>query len=85
MAITLSQTDADFELRFSAFLTTKREVSADVEAVVRDIVARVRAAGDKALIDYTLKFDKADLNRLGIAVSRADIEKAYAAADPATV
>ncbi|TPI26234.1 histidinol dehydrogenase [Mesorhizobium sp. B3-1-6] len=85
MAITLRQQDADFEQRFSAFLTTKREVSADVEAVVRGIIERVRAEGDKALIDYTLKFDKADLNALGIAVSKDDIAKAYEAADPATV
>lgn len=85
MAITLSQTDADFEQRFSAFLTTKREVSADVEAVVRDIIAQVRAEGDRALVDYTLKFDKADLNKLGIAVSSDDIAKAYAAANPATI
>ncbi|OHV67164.1 histidinol dehydrogenase [Mesorhizobium sp. LCM 4577] len=85
MAITLRQQDADFEQRFSAFLTTKREVSADVEAVVRDIVARVRAEGDKALIDYTLKFDKADVGALGIAVSKNDIAKAYETADPATV
>ncbi|MBZ9821476.1 histidinol dehydrogenase [Mesorhizobium sp. CA4] len=85
MAITLRQQDADFEQRFSAFLTTKREVSADVDDVVRDIIARVRAEGDKALIDYTLKFDKADLGKLGIAVSKDDIAKAYEAADPATV
>ncbi|RTM07463.1 MAG: histidinol dehydrogenase [Hyphomicrobiales bacterium] len=85
MAITLRQQDADFEQRFSAFLTTKREVSADVEAVVRDIIARVRAEGDKALIDYTLRFDKADLGALGIAVSKSDVAKAYEAADPATV
>lgn len=85
MAITLSQTDADFEQRFAAFLTTKREVSADVEAVVRGIIGRVRAEGDKALIDYTAKFDKADLTKLGIAVSKDDIANAYAAADPATI
>ena len=85
MAVTLNSADADFERRFAAFLTTKREVSADVEAVVRDIIARVRAEGDKALIDYTQRFDKADLVSLGIAVSRADIEAAYAAADPDTV
>ncbi|RWH69672.1 histidinol dehydrogenase [Mesorhizobium sp.] len=85
MAITLRQQEADFEQRFSAFLITKREVSADVEAVVRDIIARVRAEGDKALIDYTLKFDKADLSALGIAVSKSDIARAYEAADPATV
>jgi histidinol dehydrogenase len=85
MAVTLNAADADFEARFTAFLATKREVSADVEAVVRDIIARVRAEGDKALVDYTQRFDKADLGTLGIAVSRADIDAAYAAADPETV
>jgi len=85
MAITLRQSDADFEQRFAAFLSTKREVSADVEAVVRDIIARVRAEGDAALIDYTRRFDRADLETLGIAVSRGDIDAAYTQADPATV
>lgn len=85
MALTLRQSDADFEQRFAAFLSTKREVSADVEAVVRDIIARVRAEGDAALIDYTQCFDRADLETLGIAVSRADIEAAYGQADPATI
>lgn len=85
MAITLSHSDADFEQRFAAFLTTKREVSADVDAAVREIVQCVRAEGDKALIDYTLKFDKADLAKLGVAVSKDDIAKAYAEADPQTV
>ncbi|CCV08615.1 Histidinol dehydrogenase 1 [Mesorhizobium metallidurans STM 2683] len=85
MAITLRQSDADFEPRFATFLLTKREVSADVEAVVRQIIARVRAEGDKALIDYTLKFDRADLTKLGIAVARDDVAKAYDEADPQTV
>lgn len=85
MAITLRQSDADFEERFAAFLTTKRESSPDVDAVVRDIIARVRADGDAALIDYTQKFDQADLRALGIAVSKADIAKAYCEADAATI
>ncbi|TIT30692.1 MAG: histidinol dehydrogenase, partial [Mesorhizobium sp.] len=85
MAITLRQSDADFEQRFAAFLMTKREVSADVDAVVRDIIARVRAEGDTALIDYTQKFGGGDLAKLGIAVSAEDIAGAYAEADPATV
>ncbi len=85
MALTLRQSDADFEQRFAAFLSTKREVSADVEAVVRDIIARVRAEGDAALIDYTKRFDRADLAALGIAVARADIEAAYDNADPAAI
>ncbi len=85
MALTLRQSDMDFERRFAAFLSTKREVSADVDAVVRDIIARVRAEGDAALLDYTLRFDRADLATLGIAVSRADIEAAYGKADPETI
>ncbi|MGS1094409.1 histidinol dehydrogenase [Aquamicrobium terrae] len=85
MALTLRQSDMDFERRFAAFLSTKREVSADVDAVVRDIIARVRAEGDAALLDYTLRFDRADLATLGIAVSRADIEAAYGKADPKTI
>ena len=85
MAITLSQTDSDFEARFAAFLTTKREVSTDVDLAVRQIIDTVRADGDDALRAYSLKFDRADLAELGIAVSREDIEQAYAAADAETV
>ncbi|MBN9218100.1 MAG: histidinol dehydrogenase, partial [Mesorhizobium sp.] len=85
MAITLRQSDADFEQRFAAFLTTKREVSADVEAAVRQIIARVRAEGDAALIDYSSRFDRADLKSIGIAVSKEEIARAYDGADPQTV
>ncbi|RUX25504.1 histidinol dehydrogenase [Mesorhizobium sp. M7A.F.Ca.US.011.01.1.1] len=85
MAITLRQSDADFEQRFAAFLLTKREVSADVDAAVRAIIARVRAEGDAALIDYSREFDRADLAGLGIAVSKDDIAQAYTAADPKTI
>ena len=53
--------------------------------MVRDIVANVRDRGDAALVEYTQKFDRADLTRLGIAVSQADIARAYDEADPAIV
>lgn len=85
MAITLNQADNDFEARFATFLTTKREVSADVDLAVRQIIDTVRADGDDALRAYSLKFDRADLSELGIAVSREDIERAYEAADAETV
>lgn len=85
MAITLRQSDAGFEQHFAAFLTTKREVSEDVDTAVRAIIARVRAEGDAALIDYSRKFDRAELDRLGIAVSKEDIAQAYKEADPQTV
>lgn len=85
MAITLNQADNDFEARFATFLTTKREVSADVDLAVRQIIDTVRADGDDALRAYSLKFDRADLAELAIAVSREDIERAYEAADAETV
>jgi histidinol dehydrogenase len=85
MAVTLRQSDADFEQRFAAFLLTKREVSEDVDAAVRQIIARVRTEGDAALLDYSQKFDRADLGAIGIAVSRDDIARAYDAADPKTI
>ena len=85
MAITLRQSDPDFETRFSAFLATKREVSEDVDAVVRDIIARVRAEGDAALIDLSLTFDRADLAATGIRVSADEIDAAVAGVDRATL
>jgi histidinol dehydrogenase len=85
VAITLRASDTDFEDRFARFLTTKREVSPDVDAIVRDIIAAVRERGDEALFDYTLKFDRADLRVSGLAVGKEDIERAYADADPAIV
>ena len=36
----------------------------NVEQIVADIIANVRANGDKAVLDYNLKFDKADLDTL---------------------
>ncbi|TPK84502.1 histidinol dehydrogenase [Mesorhizobium sp. B2-4-17] len=85
MAITLRHSDADFEQRFAAFLTTKREVSADVETAVREIIARVRAEGDAALIDYSSRFDRADLKSIGIAVTKDEIARAYEGADAPTI
>jgi histidinol dehydrogenase len=85
LAITLRSSDADFEQRFARFLTTKREVSADVDDSVRRIIADVRERGDDALFDYTLKFDRTDLRASGLAVGKEAIEQAYAEADPKTV
>jgi histidinol dehydrogenase len=85
MAIILNQSDAGFEERFAAFLTTKREASPDVDSAVAAIIADVRARGDEALADYTQKFDGADLRSLGIAVSKADIARAYDTADAETI
>lgn len=57
MPLRLNATDADFEARFAAFLTAKREMEEDVDRVVGDILADVRARGDAAVLDHTARFD----------------------------
>ena len=54
----------------------------DLTERVKAIIARVRAEGDKALIDYTERFDHVTLTPDTIEVSRAEIEAAYSAASP---
>jgi histidinol dehydrogenase len=69
MAIRLDTRSAEFAQKFRIFLDGKRESSADVEATVRAIVADVIAHGDRALKEYTRKFDRLDLDRAGIKVT----------------
>lgn len=82
MALRLDDRAPDFEARFSAFLTTKREVSADVDAAVADIIADVRGRGDAALHDWTDKLDRFDSRSRGLRVSEAEIDAAIAAVKP---
>jgi histidinol dehydrogenase len=58
LALRLATADPDFQDRFQALLASKREASADVDAVVRDIIEDVRANGDAALLSYTERFDR---------------------------
>jgi histidinol dehydrogenase len=76
MAIRLDTRSSDFAQKFRAFLDTKREAAADVEDTVRAIVADVAARGDRALHDYTLKFDRLDLERAGLKVTADEIAAA---------
>ncbi len=82
MAIRLDDRAPDFEARFAAFLTTKREVSADVDAAVADIIADVRARGDAALHAWTDKLDRFDSRAAGLRVSEAEIDAAVAEVKP---
>ena len=52
----------------------------NVEQIVTEIIANVRANGDKALLEYNEKFDKARLDTL--LVSQEEIEEAFASVEP---
>ncbi|MGX9351932.1 histidinol dehydrogenase [Shimia sp. W99] len=64
----------DFESRFTALLGAKREDSPDVDAVVVDIIADVRARGDAAVIELTAKFDRLELTPDTLRFSDAEID-----------
>ena len=77
----LDMQSADFERRFAALIAAKRESSADVDAAVAAIIADVRARGDEALAELSLRFDRVDLARLGLRIGAAEVEAAIAACD----
>src|SRR5262249_2627570 len=85
MPMRLKSNDKDFEERFAELLGLKREVSVDVDNAVRSIIDDIKARGDAALAELTLKFDRLDLKRVGLAVSAAEIDAAYAACSKETL
>ncbi|HVV42031.1 MAG TPA: histidinol dehydrogenase [Nitrobacter sp.] len=85
MPIRIDSRDADFASRFKAFLATKREVAADIEAATRAIVHDVAARGDAALIEATRKFDRLEVDAAALRFSPAEIDAAVAACDAATL
>ncbi|MBE5941016.1 MAG: histidinol dehydrogenase [Lachnospiraceae bacterium] len=48
---------------------------------VQEIVDNVKTNGNKALFEYTKKFDKADINEKNIKVTTEEIEEAYSQVD----
>lgn len=85
MVLRLNAAQADFDRRFAAMLGLKREVSEDVDRVVADIIAQVRATGDAALIELTAKFDRLQLTPGTLRISAEEIERAVAQVDPETL
>lgn len=52
------------------------------EGTVQEIVDEVRARGDEALLEYTKKFDGAELSADNIRVTQAEIQEALSQVDP---
>ncbi len=51
------------------------------EATVNEIIENVKANKNKAIFEYTLKFDKFELTEENIKVTRAEIDEAYSLMD----
>ncbi|EIE50560.1 histidinol dehydrogenase [Citreicella sp. 357] len=74
MPVFLDTSEPDFEVEFARLLTAKREDSPDVDDIVAAIIADVRARGDAALLDYTVRFDRLDLTAGQLAFTPEEIE-----------
>lgn len=70
----MSTEDGDFEDRFTALLSMKREDSPEVDDAVAAIIADVRARGDAAVIERTETFDRLSLTADTLAFTDAEID-----------
>ena len=82
MAQRLDAREASFPQAFARLLATKREVSEDVDEAVRAIIEDVRERGDRALIDYTGRFDGLELTPETLRISSQEIDAAQAQCPP---
>ncbi len=79
----LSTKDADFEQRFAKIVNSRRESGEDVSGKVSDILARVKAKGDAALVEYSQRFDGHSLSTdEDWSISPESCEAAYNALEP---
>lgn len=78
MPVFLDTRTADFEPRFAALLSAKREDAPDVDAAVAAIIEEVRHRGDAAVIDLTERYDRLVLTPETMAVDKSEIVSAIA-------
>ena len=76
--------DPDFQTAFAAFVSERRETPEEVDSIVRDVLAAVRAEGVTALLRYAREFDKVELTEATMRVTADEIAEG-AAACPAEV
>jgi histidinol dehydrogenase len=66
----------DLRTRRERLEPRRLEIDPAVERTVREIVTRVRAEGDRALLDLSLQLDGADLRERGLVVTPDEFERA---------
>ena len=82
MPVFLNTADAGFEAAFQTLLGQKREEAEDVDQAVAAIIADVRARGDQAVIELTVRFDRLTLTSETLAFTQAEIDAEIARVSP---
>ena len=73
--------DSGFKETFNEILKRGSADTRDAEKIVSEILVKVREEGDKALIEYTSRFDSLDLTRDTLKVTEKEIDHAFHAID----
>ncbi|HLI09971.1 MAG TPA: histidinol dehydrogenase [Alphaproteobacteria bacterium] len=76
MPLRLDARRPGFERAFARLLGAKREAAADVNAAVAAILADVRKRGDRAVIDYTRRFDRLALTASSLRIEACELAAA---------
>lgn len=76
LRILYQQADAPDELQRIANRTS-HDVALREEAAVREIVAAVKESGDRALLEFTARFDRQEISADLLRVSAAELDAAY--------
>jgi len=80
----LDTAQPDFDARLAELLAFEAAQDPQVDATVAAILADVRARGDAAVLEYTRRFDRMDVQALGaLEVPRAALGQALAGLPPA--
>ncbi len=80
----LTTIDPDFEMRFGRLVNARRETDRDVAGQVSSILADVKGSGDKALVEFTQRFDGYALGSdADWVVTKERMKEAYDGLEPA--
>ena len=81
----LKLTDEAFGTILTNMLKRSPDSYPEQEAIVSDILANVRENGDKAVFNYTKKFDGADISAENFIVTKEEEKEAYEKVDPCLI
>ncbi len=81
----LKANSASFESAFLDLLSSKREISVDVNDTVAEILADVKSRGDAAVLEYTKRFDRLELTAEALRITQAEIDEAVTKCDPESI
>ena len=78
MIAQLSSQQADFQDKLSELLAWESVSSTDVAKTVDDIIANIRANGDSALVDYSIKFDNVNASSMSdLTIQLSELKHAF--------